>query len=336
MKKWFKREKPSFDELEEHACPNCSHVFKGFYCPNCGQSTSEFDRPVGFVFYDFLGNFLAFDSRFVRTFRDLIFKPAFLTQEFFKGRRARYAPPFRVYIFMSFILFLLLQVMTNRGLNTALEYSIAKEWEAASAFDSVVDAKLDSVQIELQQSMGDESSVALNYDDLLKAPNVKQGLNGLASQLEQEAERTEDLAEKKELADVAAMLRSPDQRVAKFLQYLSYAFFVLLPVFALLLSLIYVRHHVFYVRHLIFSVHLHAFIFFLLSVVVLGHLFLSSSVAVFFMWLLLLIPVYSYWSLKKFYGQTYLKTLAKFLLLGFIYHAILVVVLVAVFINALG
>ncbi|MGQ7868124.1 DUF3667 domain-containing protein [Sunxiuqinia sp. sy24] len=336
IKKWFKREKRSFDDLEEHACSNCSHEFKGFYCPNCGQSSSEFDRPVGFVFYDFLGNLLAFDSRFVRTFRDLVFKPGFLTVEFFKGRRARYAPPFRIYIFMSFILFLLLQIMSNRGLNVALEYSMSQQWNGVLASDSVVNASLDSLEVQLNLADNPESSMQLDYADLLQAGSLGKGLHRLANQLETKAEREDDPIKRGELFHLAQMFRSPDQLIAKFLKYLSYAFFILLPVFALLLSLVYFWQKIFYIRHLIFSVHLHAFIFFLLSLEVTAYLTLPDRMSAFSLWLLLLIPGYSYWALKKVYKQTYLKTLGKFLFLGFTYNIILMAAVVAVFINVLG
>ena len=106
------------EELETTQCQNCNYKFKGHYCPDCGQEVAEFNRPLGFIMYDFMGNFFAFDTRFFKTFKCLLFYPGFLTKEFFKGRRKSYSPPFRIYVFLSFILFLILSFLTNKGLET--------------------------------------------------------------------------------------------------------------------------------------------------------------------------------------------------------------------------
>jgi hypothetical protein len=337
-KEWFRKNQPSFDELEEHACPNCSHEFKGFYCPNCGQSDSEFNRPFGFVFYDFLGNFVSFDTRFLRTFRDLVFRPGFLTLEFFRGHRARYAPPFRVYIFLSFVLFLLLQLLTNQGLNTALDYELADNDQIVLA-DSLIQENVDSLDVGQFIETEDSTEIAefkLNYSDLLNQQTIHGKLRNLADQLEEGVRETEDPVKRTKLLNLVHLLRSPESLVSRILKYLSYAFFVLLPVFGLLLKLFYVRQKVFYIRHLIFSVHIHAFMFSLLSLVVAINLIFSWEVASWSLWLLAFVPVYIYLALRNFYRQPYVKTFIKFLLLGVVYNLILQFALVCIFISALG
>jgi len=119
----LRRQKP-IEELEHVQCKNCDCEFQGYYCPNCGQEITEFNRPISFVFYDFMGNFFAFDTRFFKTFWNLLVRPGFLTIEFFKGRRVRYSPPFRVFIFLSFVLFLLLQLVSYKGLDSILDSSL--------------------------------------------------------------------------------------------------------------------------------------------------------------------------------------------------------------------
>src|SRR5690606_2550926 len=129
---------------------------------------------------------------------------------------------------------------------------------------------------------------------------------------------------------------APDLLISRLLKYLSYAFFVLLPVFALLLKLFYLRRKVYYTRHLVFSVHIHSFIFFVLSLVVAFILIVPGKTGFISLWLLLLVPVYIYLSLKTFYRQSYLNTMVKFLLVGFVNNTILLIAFVYVFINALG
>ena len=94
-------DKPENQEI----CKNCGTTFQGNYCPECGQSLRDFQKPFGVVAVDFLGNVAAFDTRLWHTIKPLLFKPGKLTREFFAGRRVRYVPPFRLLFFFSFVFF---------------------------------------------------------------------------------------------------------------------------------------------------------------------------------------------------------------------------------------
>lgn len=333
MAVWRRKKKVPFEELQEHECPNCGHEFKGYYCPNCGQSDTEFDRPVGFVFYDFLGNFFAFDSRFLLTFRDLLIRPGFLTNEFFRGRRARYAPPFRVYIFVSFVLFLLLQIMTNRALEHSYDKIGGNEQGVAIA-DSVLNNNLDSLSGAGIKTDSVKANISLS--DIFSAKNPLESMQKTADQLEQNLETTQDSSKRKQIKELSNMLRSPEQLISKVFKYLSWAFFILLPLFALLLKLFYARRKIYYIRHLIFSIHIHSFLFFVLTVIVALNLIFSKGVGELSFWLLILVPVYIYLAFRNFYKQGYMKTFFKFILIGAVYNLVVISTVVYVFIHALN
>jgi hypothetical protein len=55
----------------------------------------------------FLHDITHFDGKFFSTLKYLLFKPAFLSKEYLKGRRASYLHPIRMYVFTSFIFFLI-------------------------------------------------------------------------------------------------------------------------------------------------------------------------------------------------------------------------------------
>jgi hypothetical protein len=60
------------------------------------------------------------DSRLWRTVRSLLLQPGFLTQQFLRGHRASYLPPFRLYFVVSVLFFLVVSVtspMTTRSLD---------------------------------------------------------------------------------------------------------------------------------------------------------------------------------------------------------------------------
>ena len=97
----------SMESTEENRvdCKNCKTTFEGKFCPNCGQSVFEYQRPFRFLLADFTGNLFAFDTRFWKSLKALTIKPGRLTKDFIQGKRARYMPPFRFYIFVSFLFF---------------------------------------------------------------------------------------------------------------------------------------------------------------------------------------------------------------------------------------
>ncbi len=323
MKKWLKRKKVPISELKEHACPNCDYVFTGHFCPNCGQSLTEFDRPFGFVFYDFLGNVVAFDSRLFKTIYSLILKPGHLTAEFFRGKRMSYAPPFRIFIFLSFLLFLMLQIATNKSLTNVLDYSFK---DSAILNDSISLAELDSLGLDLQikDELDSSKNVTFGFDiaKFSDQENMRASLLSIAGQLEERLKDTEDETKRRMLLKFIDICRSPDQLASRILKYLSWAFFLLLPVFALLLKLFYVRRKKNYIRHLVFSVHLHSFLFLLFFLIVSLNLIFSGGAANFLFWGLLFIPIYTILAMKHFYQQAWGKTVVKCFLISTIYNLI--------------
>jgi hypothetical protein len=93
----------------ESNCRNCGTPLQGDFCYNCGQKESTCDHD----FLDLAGDLFVWDSRFWRTLIALLIKPGFLTAEYIAGRKARYMPPLRLYLVISFFMFLLLSLQSN-------------------------------------------------------------------------------------------------------------------------------------------------------------------------------------------------------------------------------
>lgn len=87
------------------ACANCGRSFQGRFCPDCGQEAIELRRPVSGLVHDFLSDTFAFDARIWRTLPLLVTRPGALAAEYVDGRRARYVPPLRLYVFVSALFF---------------------------------------------------------------------------------------------------------------------------------------------------------------------------------------------------------------------------------------
>jgi hypothetical protein len=130
--------------------------------------------------------------------------------------------------------------------------------------------------------------------------------------------------------------REAIERLASdFLRYIPTVLFILLPLFAGVLKLLYIRRGRYYAEHFIFLLHTHAFVFLLftmLLVLVMVGLFRWWVVPVLAVWLL----AYTYLALRRVYGQGWLKTLVKWWILGWTYFWILgVAVPVAFLLTAL-
>jgi hypothetical protein len=89
-------------------CENCGTQLAGPYCHKCGQHDFEFHRSFWHVFLEALENLFHFEGKFFRNIVTLLFQPGRLTADFNAGKRAAQMPPFRLYIFVSFIFFLLI------------------------------------------------------------------------------------------------------------------------------------------------------------------------------------------------------------------------------------
>jgi hypothetical protein len=99
---------------EQHALPvsaarrclNCGAALTGRYCANCSQAADVHVPSTRELIHEVLEGITHSDSRLWRTLQLLWFKPGKLTLEFIAGRRAAYLPPFRLYLVLSVIFFL--------------------------------------------------------------------------------------------------------------------------------------------------------------------------------------------------------------------------------------
>lgn len=342
-KKWFKfsnrlNKKTSVSRFENVTCENCETVFSGHFCPECGQAVKDYDKPFSFIFYNFTGDFFAFDIRIFRTFTSLLFKPGFLTSEYFKGRRVRYAPPFRIFIFVSFLLFLLLQIYTNRGLTTVLDSSLPGE--AAVGPDStstiIADSLLSNIAMELNSADTENLDMKINLETFRNTTNLRSVLEKLAVGLEEKLEVETDRKTKAKMREYILLCRSPERAMAKILELMSWAFFILLPLFALILKLFYIRRKQNYMRHLIFSIHIHSFIFILFTLIIGLYLLFNGNLETITSILLLTFPVYFVLALKKFYGQGIGKVIVKFFGIAMVYNVVFFFILGLVVLKALS
>ncbi|MHB8476920.1 MAG: DUF3667 domain-containing protein [Steroidobacteraceae bacterium] len=96
-------------------CLNCGAELGGRYCANCSQAADVHVPSTRELIHEALEGITHSDSRLWRTLYLLWFKPGKLTQEFVAGRRAAYLPPFRLYLVLSIIFFLIASVSNTHA-----------------------------------------------------------------------------------------------------------------------------------------------------------------------------------------------------------------------------
>ena len=86
-------------------CFNCHAPLTGPFCHICGQRDDDLRRPIWTFFKELLDAIFDTDSKIIKTILALIFVPGGLSRDFMEGKRARYLPPFRLYIVLLFAFF---------------------------------------------------------------------------------------------------------------------------------------------------------------------------------------------------------------------------------------
>ena len=86
-------------------CLNCGSPLTGQYCGNCGQRARSRLISIWELLRDAFGDLFELDSRLWQTLVPLMISPGSLTKHYLEGRRARFMPPFRTYLVLSILFF---------------------------------------------------------------------------------------------------------------------------------------------------------------------------------------------------------------------------------------
>ncbi|MBT8275830.1 MAG: DUF3667 domain-containing protein [Bacteroidia bacterium] len=90
-------------------CRNCGHPLEltDRYCSYCSQLNTTKNLQLKDFFGEFIGSIITYDSKFRFTLKDLLFRPGIITRNYVNGQRLKYANPFRFFLSVSIIYFIL-------------------------------------------------------------------------------------------------------------------------------------------------------------------------------------------------------------------------------------
>ncbi|WP_372769239.1 DUF3667 domain-containing protein [Lutibacter sp.] len=333
----------------ETNCLNCNHEVKERYCPNCGQQNTEIKVTFHHLFTHFFKDLTHYDNSFWRTIIYLLFKPAAVSKAYTSGQRLSFLPPMRLYIFTSFVTFLLISLFPAENAKITVGSVKNKVEQVVPTLDSL---KIDEKGVDgltkigvISQKENDTLKKILKVTKDIDPKNITDFGYKSTKELEWVQKNGKEGAKvsktkywflKKWLS--VKEENSNEEIVEKFSQSfeqnLPKVLFIYMPIFALLLWIFHDKKRWYFYDHGIFT--LHFFSFLLLVILILffiDKLFALSDWPV-LGWVHLIIKVigvlwmlfYFFPAHRRFYGESHMVSAFKSSLV-YLFNVIIIIVL---------
>lgn len=324
-------------ENKKTYCKNCEHSLEidYKYCPECGQKAKN-ELTLGVLFNNAVNNYFSVDARFFISFLPLMFRPGYLPREFVEGKRLKYLHPAQFYLFISVVFFFIFSFET-RHQQEVFDETMKDGIFNVTQIDSADQKTLDSLKMgKISKVWPDENMHAqVDVDSIIEntseEPIIDYGLeiDKLDSLIAINApieEKIEVLGYKEgsprwKKRVYLQLLKLYEKRggglLNAFYDTIPVAMFFLLPIFALLLKLLFFKKGRFS-HHLVFSFYFFSFLFAVFSVLLLANF--VYPIPNWIDWLLILCTgVYLLIAIIRFYGLRFFKSFVKTSMLLFLY-----------------
>lgn len=294
-------------------CLNCNTPLdiSERYCHYCGQLNSTKKITLSDFIEEFFSNFYAYDSKIRNTFSYLFTKPAFVACQIVNGKRQTFANPFRLFLSISIIYFLIASFVSKSD-NTPLFSNQSSQNDTIErttnfTYYSSKEIKNSTFFIKKIKTINNYFSALEEGDDLdFKTANKKLDL--------------EDNSDNLYLFTRAQLLYDFEKNLYKskmakaYREKRPFIIFLLLPFITIGFLLIFRKKELNYTDHLVFvyTIATVLFIKYFFDLFVLKLTGYSVEIITFSLFL-----IYMYKSLRKFYNNSRWKTIFKFVLLTF-------------------
>jgi hypothetical protein len=333
-------------------CENCGSELYGRWCAQCGQAAIDYRRSFRHVIVDVLDSFLNWDSKVFATIVWLIARPWFLTNQFLAGHRVRYLNPLRLYLLASILFFF-----------------VVNYWAKSIHLDpSKLSAPQDRADIEAVLKNKDlPPGVRTKIEEALKeSPPPETGKTEEAVKEKPSSPSPHDKAEpsntrdETKQGDFGPLQLGPEkpstplerwietrakEKIGEhgskaqfffmtFISNLPYMVLCCIPLFALVLKVLYIRRRILYIDHLIYALHIHTFAYIAITLIWLiakgmGRVAPGPLVhwAIGLLWVAFAVQIFL--SIRRVYRQSWFMSVLKFSVGGVAYLVVLLVALTA-------
>lgn len=311
---------------KQHSCANCGFAFSAEsehtnYCPNCGQENHNPRFPLVHYGYELLEGFLHFDTKFLYSFKILLFRPGKITSDYINNIRGRYTPPFRLFIFISIFSLLAMNFFEKNVAKTGYfgsypQNAIHDNLTIGEIFDKSEDSVTDNILVP-PFSWVLKNPAVTNRDlrELKKLPADSAGY-WLTKYGYNNNMLTRFYALNKKLR-ISRHMTVPEvtQMVSSIFKWL---FLIMIPVIAFILYIIFYRKGLFYYDSLLYSIHFTSFFLILYAIFLLEVLWLLKINPLLLLILslinLVILTAYLLVSLKKVFSFSWLSTFIRMLI----------------------
>lgn len=319
-------------------CLNCDTPLNSTsdnFCPHCGQVNNVKKETTRELLGELVGDFLHLDSKVMGSLIPLLIKPGKLTIDYNRGERARYLHPVRMFISIMIIFVIVNGLISSKEpdeeeskkeLSSLAKDSLKLDGENTIYFhpDSLPNFA-DSIKNEIAKEKAKKGNLEFSLGDGEKYKEAfelyENGVHSLNKILDSlHIEPTFWNKFKYSQVIKVNQFNAGGESQHAFVEYLKHKLpwivFCMLPIFAFLLKLLYIRRKVLYVDQLIFAFHLHSFFFLSSTLLLIFDAFIPLDVITIG---LLYMLFYIILAMKKMYNQSWRKTVLKFFCLFFLY-----------------
>ncbi|MEO5718027.1 MAG: DUF3667 domain-containing protein [Chthoniobacterales bacterium] len=317
-------------------CEECGAELHGEYCSACGQVAVDYRRSFRHVIADVADSFLNWDSKFTKTIGLLLLKPGWLTNQFVAGRRTRYLHPLRLYLLVSIAFFLAARLIPV----SAPTIDKSKVTPEARAEIKQTMAEMKDLPEGVRKQVNDAIAETAETPAAATTSEPVPGSPPTAAPVKKEPKKliifddpkaTRTPFEKWMEQQVKAKLGEDGTKLQFFADTLrnniSTMMLFCIPLFALVLKVLYLRKRRFYIEHLVYALHIHSFFYFAILLTVFGAMAASRWAPILraplILVLVLAILVQIFLSIRQVYGQGWFMTTFKFFFGGLIYFIVL-------------
>lgn len=331
------------------------------YCPNCGQKSND-DLTIGVLFSNTISNYFSYDARFLKSFVPLVFKPGFIAREFVKGKRLKYLHPAQYYLFVSVVFFFLFSISTRSSQEQVDNAFVKGFESSKTIMDSIQLKSLDSTAIKETIQQLKESNIPIPEKEMKELEGALKNLDSTQKAGDSDfhtsfASINGDEMGRKEFEKIDSLIAinaSEEEKLAVFgvtdstgtimkifarqglklyeskgqgilgvfYDTIPISMFFLIPIFALLLKLLYYKKGSF-AHSMVFSFYFFTFLFIVLSLILITNYIID--IPNWIDWMIALSSIIYLWiSLKRFYQQDYFLTLVKMGIVSFAYITIII------------
>jgi hypothetical protein len=307
-------------------CQNCGAALAGAYCSACGQKADVRIPSLGHLIADAVVDLTNFDSRIWRSLLTLVLKPGHLTRCYLEGQRARYAPPFRMYLVTSVAFFVVFSVVRLAG-SPSGDPPTAESDAAAASLDASINAAVDAALRNAGVPPFEPNVPEVPAVPEAQAPAEQPGFN---MTLEEDGRWNCDLGRNLD-PEVQARLEAACRKMESdsgasfgraFADNFPLMMLVFIPIVAAIMKVLYLFARRNYVEHLLFFLHVHTFFF--LSALVWILVGRAADIVTWLEWPSLILgiaiwayfPIYLYVAMRRVYTQGHGLTMLKYVVLG--------------------